>query len=157
MTQKNRKQLINFIFWSSGCSLLRAEGFSCSLDVFYEGVGISKFKCFIKKRFNQNFQLYFLNFWSSNPDPYPDSLEMLDQDPYPDQDLMNPDPHYLGLAKIFLQVMKIWPNHYNILDLWLWIRICMDPYLLERLAPNCWDSTKFWNKVTLENSFFIFC
>ena len=25
-TQKNRKQFINFIFWSSGCSLLRAEG-----------------------------------------------------------------------------------------------------------------------------------
>ncbi len=33
MTYKNRKKLINFIFWSAGCSLLRAEGFSCSLNV----------------------------------------------------------------------------------------------------------------------------
>ncbi len=30
---KKEKKLINFIFWSTGCSLLRAEGFSCSLDV----------------------------------------------------------------------------------------------------------------------------
>ncbi len=29
ITQKNRKWWINFIFWRSGCSLLRAEGFSC--------------------------------------------------------------------------------------------------------------------------------
>jgi hypothetical protein len=28
MAQKNIKQLINFIFLSAGCSLLRAEGFS---------------------------------------------------------------------------------------------------------------------------------
>ncbi len=27
------KKLINFIFWSAGCSLLRAEVFSCSLDI----------------------------------------------------------------------------------------------------------------------------
>ncbi len=27
---------------SAGCSLLRAEGFSCSLDVLYRGLGISK-------------------------------------------------------------------------------------------------------------------
>ncbi len=30
MTHKNRKKFLNFIFWSAGCSLLRAEGFSCS-------------------------------------------------------------------------------------------------------------------------------
>jgi hypothetical protein len=86
---------------------LRVEGFSCGVDVFYESVGISKFKCFIKKRFNKNVQLYFFNFWSSNPDPYPDSFEMLDQDPYPGPNSMNPDPQYWWLAKIFLQVMKI--------------------------------------------------
>jgi hypothetical protein len=28
-----KKKLINFIFASGGCSLLRAEGFSCSLNV----------------------------------------------------------------------------------------------------------------------------
>ncbi len=31
-----------FIFWSAGCSLLRAEGFSCSLGALYGGLGISK-------------------------------------------------------------------------------------------------------------------
>jgi hypothetical protein len=29
---KDRKKWINFMFWSSGCSLLRAEGFTCTLD-----------------------------------------------------------------------------------------------------------------------------
>jgi hypothetical protein len=33
MTQK--KKTINLIFGSTGCSLLRTEGFSCSLDVLY--------------------------------------------------------------------------------------------------------------------------
>ena len=32
---KNRKKDRIFIFWSAGCSLLRAEGFSCSLGVLY--------------------------------------------------------------------------------------------------------------------------
>ncbi len=32
ITNKNRKKLLNFIFWSAGCSLLRAECFSCTLD-----------------------------------------------------------------------------------------------------------------------------
>jgi hypothetical protein len=31
------------MFLSTGCSLLRAEGFSCSLGVLYGGLGISKF------------------------------------------------------------------------------------------------------------------
>jgi hypothetical protein len=33
MTHRNRKKLINSIFCSDGCALLRAEGFSCSSDV----------------------------------------------------------------------------------------------------------------------------
>jgi hypothetical protein len=35
MTHKNRKKLINRVsfFLSDGCSLLRVEGFSCSMDV----------------------------------------------------------------------------------------------------------------------------
>ncbi len=33
ITHKNRKKLINLIFWTAGCSLLRAEGVSCSLEV----------------------------------------------------------------------------------------------------------------------------
>jgi hypothetical protein len=42
MTHKHRKKLINFIFGSAGCSLLRSEGCSCTLD-------LSKFQILIKK------------------------------------------------------------------------------------------------------------
>jgi hypothetical protein len=49
MTHKKRKKSRIFMFLSTGCSLLRAEGFSCSLGVLYEGLGISKFKFFINK------------------------------------------------------------------------------------------------------------
>jgi len=37
------------MFWSAECSLLRAEGFSCSLGFLYGGLGISKLQFFIKK------------------------------------------------------------------------------------------------------------
>jgi hypothetical protein len=50
MTQKIRKQLINFVFEVLDFSLLRAEGFSCSLDILYEGLGIRKLQFLIKKR-----------------------------------------------------------------------------------------------------------
>ncbi len=36
------KKIKKFMFWSAGCSLLRAEGFYCSLDVLYGGLGIGK-------------------------------------------------------------------------------------------------------------------
>ncbi len=49
MTQKNRKKDRIFIFRSAGCSLLRAEGFSCSLGVLYGGLGIGKLQFLIKK------------------------------------------------------------------------------------------------------------
>ncbi len=51
--QNRGKKLINFIFWSTGtgCSLLRAEGFSCSVDVLYVGLGMSKIAIFIKNNF----------------------------------------------------------------------------------------------------------
>jgi hypothetical protein len=50
ITQKNRKKIIIFIFLSAGCSLLRAEGFFCSLDFLYGGLGISNCKLSFKKR-----------------------------------------------------------------------------------------------------------
>ncbi len=40
MTHKNIKILGNFIFWSAGCSLLRAKGFFRSFNVLYGGLGI---------------------------------------------------------------------------------------------------------------------
>jgi hypothetical protein len=49
MTHKNRKMSRIFMFLSTGCSLLRAEGFSCSFSVLYGGLGISKLQFLIKK------------------------------------------------------------------------------------------------------------
>ncbi len=49
MTHKNRKSFRNFLFWSAGCPLLRAKGFSCSLDILYLGLGTSKLQFLIKK------------------------------------------------------------------------------------------------------------
>ncbi len=67
---------------------MRAEDFSCSLDVLYGGVGISKLQFLNKK-----YQFFSLNFWSSKPwswirmgiEP-----KMLDPDP----DSMNLDPKH---------------------------------------------------------------
>jgi hypothetical protein len=42
MTHKNRKKYRIFMFRNAGCSLLRAEGVSCSLGVLYGGLGIGK-------------------------------------------------------------------------------------------------------------------
>ena len=49
MTHKNRKKSRIFMFLSTGCSLLRSEGFSCSLCVLYGGLGINKLQFLIKK------------------------------------------------------------------------------------------------------------
>jgi hypothetical protein len=52
---------------TAGCSLLRAEDFSCSLDVLYKGLGISKLQ-FIIKQYQFFFSCkFFKNFWSSKP------------------------------------------------------------------------------------------
>ncbi len=62
MVQKNRKQLIHFIFWSAGCSLLRAKGFSWSFDVLYGGLGIIKLQFFWSKKKEKKFSavLFFI-------------------------------------------------------------------------------------------------
>jgi hypothetical protein len=49
MTHKNRKKSRTFMFLSIGCSLLKAEGLSCSLGILYGGLGISKLQFFINK------------------------------------------------------------------------------------------------------------
>jgi hypothetical protein len=46
---------------------LRAEGFSCSLDILYEGLGISKLQFLIKKRYTKFSAVFFFVFWSSIP------------------------------------------------------------------------------------------
>ncbi len=49
-----------FMFWSAGCSFLRAEGFSCGFCVLYGGLGITKLQFFIKK-------IFFSIFVNQNP------------------------------------------------------------------------------------------
>ncbi len=48
-THKNRTKLRNFMFRSAGRSLLKAEGFSRTVDVLYGGLGLSKLQFLIKK------------------------------------------------------------------------------------------------------------
>ncbi len=69
----------NFIFWSAGCSLLRAEGFYCSLDDVYEGLEIRKLHFLIKKLPDLVFSA--VNFFHCLV------IKILDLDPDP-----NPDP-----------------------------------------------------------------
>ncbi len=65
--KQKQKKLRIFMFWSDGCSLLRVEGFFCSLDVLYGGLGISK-KQFLKKKINKYFSaVYFFFFSHQNP------------------------------------------------------------------------------------------
>jgi hypothetical protein len=47
--QTNIKKLMIFFFFNAGCSILRAEGFSCSFHVLQGGLGISKLQFLIKK------------------------------------------------------------------------------------------------------------
>ncbi len=87
MTNKHRKKSINSTFYSAGFSLLRAKGFSCCLD-------LSKLQFLIKRDIYEKIQLYFLSSVFDHqkpgsgldPNPDPDSLEMLDPDS------INPDP-----------------------------------------------------------------
>jgi hypothetical protein len=50
------------MFLSAGCSLLRAEGFSCSLGVLYEDLGISKLHFLIKKIEIETLAINFFHF-----------------------------------------------------------------------------------------------
>ncbi len=98
---------MNFIFWSAGCSLSRAQGFSCSLDVLFEGLGISKLQFLIKKALKINFLLYFFSHFLviKTLDPDLDSHQMLD--PYPDPDSLNPDPQHWSI----LWLNSVYPRY----------------------------------------------
>jgi hypothetical protein len=92
---KNYRQKYKKDVSSAGCSLLRAEGFSCSLNVLYGGLGISNLQ-FVIKIISNFFPavIFFHHFWSSKPwiQIWIDTgiqPKMLDPKP------MNPDPkHY---------------------------------------------------------------
>jgi hypothetical protein len=48
MTHKIRENLRNFMFRSAGCSLFRAEGFSCSYDVLHDIFYQKNIKLFVQ-------------------------------------------------------------------------------------------------------------
>ncbi len=81
------------MYWSAGCSLLRAEGFFCSLEILYAGLGIGKLYFLI-----QNFlfsAVTFLQFFVIKTlDPHWIQIgihpKMLDPKPYQ----MNTDPKH---------------------------------------------------------------
>ncbi len=67
ITPQKVKKLRNFMLWSAWCSILRSEGFSCSLDVLDGGPWINKLQFSIKN--------FVHDFWSSKPFyayPFPD-------------------------------------------------------------------------------------
>jgi hypothetical protein len=82
MTHKKEKstEFSCFEVLDSGYSLLRTEGFSCSLDVLYGGLRISKLQFLIKKI---KFKLPAVNFFSilghQTLDPDPESDTQLEK------------------------------------------------------------------------------
>ena len=80
------------MFLSAGCSLLRAEGFSCSLSVLYGGLGISKLQFLIKK-IEIKFQTinFFSHFRSSNHG-FGSGIRIRNPDPQLEK-ILDPDPH----------------------------------------------------------------
>jgi hypothetical protein len=64
------------MFLSTECSLLRDEGFSCSLGILYGGLGISKLQFLIKKieiKFPAKNFFQFFKPWIRIRDPDPES------------------------------------------------------------------------------------
>ncbi len=67
MTHNNRKKFRIFHVLSAGCSLLRAAGFSCSLDVLFGGLGIRKIVVFDTKKLNFFPSCKFFSIWVIKP------------------------------------------------------------------------------------------
>ncbi len=59
----HKKNIRTSMFWSAGCSLLRAEGSCCNLDVLYGGLGIGLLHFWIQKKLN----FFPAVVWSSLP------------------------------------------------------------------------------------------
>ncbi len=98
----------NFLFWSARCSLLRTEGFTCSLDLLYGGRPRDKYvKCqFLMKKIYLYCRKFFWLLVIKTLDLDPDSYwpEMLDPDP---------DPHWKYWNTFFfrntvLTILYLW-------------------------------------------------
>ncbi len=67
MTNKIEKIKKFHVFYSAGCSLLRAKGFFCSLDVHYGGLGKGRLQFLIKVIYNFFHLYFFLIIGHQNP------------------------------------------------------------------------------------------
>jgi hypothetical protein len=76
------KKLRNFKFWCSGFSILKAEGFSCTLDVNSGDLGISKLQFLIKKYYFFSALNFFQNLVIKPLNLDPDWPKMLDPEPH---------------------------------------------------------------------------
>ncbi len=65
--QNDPKNLKKFIFFRAGCSLFKAEGFSCSLDFLHIDLGINKRAILDDKKLNFVPAVKMFNFRSSKP------------------------------------------------------------------------------------------
>ncbi len=131
------------MFWSAGYSLLRAEGFFCSLDVLFGGLGINKL---IKKSLNfcfscSCFQFLIIKTLDLDPDWYPIQLNMLDPDP----ESMNPESGSKTLLervpKKRLTNVNSVPNHY----LFIWSKKIWKVHIDEPL--DCSLCTKSFGRI----------
>jgi hypothetical protein len=100
MTHKNRKKSRIFMFLSTGCSLLRTEGVSCSLGVHYGGLGTSKLQFLIKKiEIKISSYKFFSILGNQTLDPFRDPDRNPDRNPDPQLEKMldpYPDPHQIN-------------------------------------------------------------
>jgi hypothetical protein len=136
-SHKNRKKLINFIFWSAGCSLLRAEGFSYSLNVLYRGLRISKLQFLIKKSICSYNFFQFLVIKSLDSDSYPDLLELL-----------GPDPHWIRIHNtafrpsngrcmfVRREYLSSFADEGSLLFFWIVFRIRIELHADPSIYPN---------------------
>jgi hypothetical protein len=94
------------MFSSAGCSLLRAEGFFCNLDILFGGLGIGKLQFLIKKKFNFFFSYKFFSIFGHQTPWIRIDIQpkMLDPDPYQ----MNTDPQpWLCLLKTLHRTFRL--------------------------------------------------
>ncbi len=96
VTHKNLEKWRNFMFWSIGCFLLRAEG----LEVLHIGLGIKKIACFDQLIFS-SCTFTFLVIKTRDPDHI--GLKWMGQDPDPDSHWNKRGPIHATKIKLLIQ------------------------------------------------------
>ncbi len=117
----------------AGWSLLRVEGFYCSLDVLYGSLGISKLQCFIFKKWRKKIPAVnisqYLVIKTLEPDWIRNRIgiqpKMLDPN--------DPDSNETGsktLENILVyQNRTVYSFFYISYENWLWVRRCRENWL----------------------------